>query len=178
MKVNFDPQLDHAPKQLPVSHVNPIEIPNRENRIYHDVLHTRCARGARTRACRVDTRVARPFRLALLHTPPPRQSPARHKPDAPRRLAFAFRRRMPQIVTDVSKERPPRFQFRYPLQALRHRRMRRMRLVSQGIEEQHVKPAPAPARRLGNVALIRNIGRRAEPEPQNPRVAMPSHARA
>src|SRR6266851_914657 len=73
---------------------------------------------------------------------------------------------MLQVVADVGEERAPRFQLFYPAQAALNGRMRRVRSVAQRIQKQDVQPQKLRLRILRDVAVIRQIGRRSEPEPQ------------
>src|SRR5580658_7461110 len=70
-------------------------------------------------------------------------------------------------MANVGEKSLPRLELFHPFQTLCHGRMRRMRLMTQGVEKQHVEIAELLFRCLRNIALVRNVCRRTEAEAEN-----------
>src|SRR5690242_10813847 len=72
-----------------------------------------------------------------------------------------------EVVTDVGKERPFRSERLDRLNGAVHGRVRGMRLITKRVEEEHVEAAEHFHGGFGNLAVIGEIGGRAETEPVN-----------
>src|SRR3954462_12417234 len=65
-----------------------------------------------------------------------------------------IRRFVRQVMTNMSKERSPRFQPRHRRQRMLYSRMRRMRLVPQRIPKENIEPVQLIQGYLRNSAVI------------------------
>ena len=92
--------------------------------------------------------------------------------------SMRFRALVAEVVTDVREESPP---WREPLHGLNgavHGGVGGVRLISKRVEKQDVQTLQQAVRRFRDLAVIGEIGRRAETEPVNglPRRAAPEPA--